>query len=225
VKRPLLIALGAALAIALAILLWPPMERETVADGLLPGGARPAVLALGPGGEEPSTAARMIGFAPPGLAVAPADTAATEPAAPVLPPPDALPLLVGVSGRDGALVGYFSYNGRSFRARRGERIDEWKVAALGRRDARLVSGRKALKVGLFQSRSGPLSPALPAPQRPAYVPAAAPVASGAAAPSGRAPAKRRPPPGPPPKGSKGWWTGPRGSMPPGFTPMPKPADE
>ena len=214
IRPPLIILAGAAVLAAL-ITFWPGEEQGTIAADLLPASSGPRIAAAGV--EEPSSAARMTRFA--GGAAAPA-----EPPPP--PPADALPVLVGVMGKDGALTGYFSSNGLSVRARRGDSVDGWRVVSLGRRDARLVKGRKSLTASLFTARSGPLSPAMTAPERRAFVPAP-PTNPGAIAPapSTSPPRRQRKPLPPPPKGSKGWWSGPPGEpVPPGFTPIPKLTD-
>ncbi|MDQ0465739.1 hypothetical protein QO010_003531 [Caulobacter ginsengisoli] len=224
-NRPVLIALIAAAVLGLLILVWPPLERDTVADGLLPEGQRPRLLNAAAPTLEASAAARMIAFAPPGAAPpAVADpTAAATPAAPAPPPVDLTPLLVGVSGTDAAPVGYFSSKGRTYRARRGETIDGWKVVSLSRRQARLAKGRRHLTTALFAGRSGALSPPMavtaPTPgSTPAAATAAGPPSTTAAPPPGLR--KRKPLP-PLPPGSKGYWSGPKGEKPPpGFTPMP-----
>lgn len=222
--RPPLIVLAVAAVLAVAVTVWPGEEQGRVADGLLPAGAGPRLAAAGV--EEPSSAARMTRFAAAGAPVA-ADISGAVEAAPPPPAPDALPVLVGVMGRDGSLTGYFSSNGQSVRARRGDSVDGWRVVSLGRRDARLVKGRRTLKAALFSARSGPLSPAMAAPERRAYV---QPATDGSLAPAAAVdPAKprrvRKPLP-PPPKGSKGWWSGPPGEpVPPGYTPIPKLSDQ
>ena len=226
--RPPLIILGAAAVLAAAITFWPGEERGTVAEGLLPASSGPRIAAAGV--EEASSAARMTRFAAAGAPLtAEAGTGeGAAPAAPPPPPPDALPLLVGVMGKDGALTGYFSSNGMSIRARRGDSVDGWRVVSLGRRDARLVKGRKSLSVALFTARSGPLSPAMTAPERR---PAAAPGPTAPAAisqplpPAAKPPRRERKPLPPLPPGSKGWWSGPPGEpTPPGYTPMPRQTD-
>lgn len=221
IRPPLLILAGAAI-LAVAVTFWPGEERDIAAEGLLPASAAPrlAVAAM----EEASSAARMTRFAGAG-APALADAVAAEAGPPPPPPADALPVLVGVMGRDGQLTGYFSSNGMSIRARRGDSVDGWKVAALGRREARLVKGRKVLKAALFTARGGPLSPPMAAP--PPRAVAAAPTGdAGTLAPAAPAgPPKPRPvrkPLPPLPKGSKGWWSGPPGEpVPPGYTQIPK----
>lgn len=222
IRPPLIILAGAAVLAAL-ITFWPGEEQGTVAADLLPASSGPRIAAAGV--EEPSSAARMTRFAGAGTPVS-AEGAAAPADPPPPPPADALPVLVGVMGKDGALTGYFSSNGQSVRARRGDSVDGWRVVSLGRRDARLVKGRKSLKASLFTARSGPLSPAMTAPERGAFVPAP-PTNPGAIAPAPSTSPPRRPrkPLPPPPKGSKGWWSGPPGEpVPPGFTPIPKPTD-
>lgn len=220
IRPPLLILAGAAV-LAVAVTFWPGEERDIAAEGLLPASAAPrlAVAAM----EEASSAARMTRFAGAG-APAVADAAA-EAGPPPPPPADALPVLVGVMGRDGQLTGYFSSNGMSIRARRGDSVDGWKVTALGRREARLVKGRKVLMAALFTPRGGPLSPpmAAPPPRAVAVAPTGDAGTLAPAAPAG--PPKPRPvrkPLPPLPKGSKGWWSGPPGEpVPPGYTQIPK----
>ena len=222
IRPPLLILAGAAV-LAAAVTLWPARESDTVAAGVLPASSGPRLTAAETAMEEPSSAARMTRFAAAG---APLATAETPEAAPP-PRPDETPVLVGVMGKEGALTGYFSANGLSVRARRGDEVDGWRVAALGRRDARLVRGRKVLKLSLFTARSGPLSPAMAAPERRiAEASAAGPAVIGPAAPAApkAAPRVRKPLP-PLPPGSKGWWSGPPGSAPPpGYTQIPKLTD-
>lgn len=222
IRPPLIILAGAAVLAAL-ITFWPGEEQGTVAAGLLPASSGPRIAAAGV--EEPSSAARMTRFAGAGTPVSAEGAAA--PAEPPQPPPaDALPVLVGVMGKDGALTGYFSFNGLSVRARRGDSVDGWRVVSLGRRDARLVKGRKSLKASLFTARSGPLSPAMTPPERRTFAPAP-PTDAEAVAPaeSTSPPRRQRKPLPPPPKGSKGWWSGPPGEpVPPGFTPIPKLTD-
>ena len=221
--RPPLIILAAAAVLAAAITFWPGEERAAVAEGLLPASSGPRLAATGV--EEPSSAARMTRFAGAGAPTQTAEAAAAPAGPPPPPPADALPVLVGVMGKDGALTGYFSSNGQSVRARRGDSVDGWRVVSLGRRDARLVKGRKTLKASLFSARSGPLSPAMAAPERRALPIAASDAGAGAIGPVAKAaprpPPRVRKPPPPLPPGSKGYWIGPPGSMPPGFTPMPK----
>jgi len=221
VIRPPLLILAAAAVLAVAVTVWPGEERDTVAAGLLPASNGPRLAAAGT--EEPSSAARMTRFAAAGAPLAAAD----ETEAPAAPPPaDLTPVLVGVMGRDGALTGYFSTNGASVRARKGDDIDGWRVVSLGRRDARLVKGRQVLKVSLFSARSGPLSPAMAVPERrfvAAPDPEAGPPVAEPAAPAAlKAPPRVRRPLPPLPPGSKGWWSGPPGAEPPpGYTRVPK----
>lgn len=236
IRQPVLLAvLGAALA-GLLILLWPPVERDSVADGLLPEGQRPRLLNAAAPTLEASAASRMIAFAPPGAGPAPVDAAAgtaAAPAAPAPPPVDLTPLLVGVSGGNAAPVGYFSYRGQTYRARRGETIGGWKVVALTRLQATLVKGRKRLTTALFANRSGALSPPMasaapgPTPTDGAQTPSQLP--SQSANPGATPSASPAPPPGvrkrrvlpPLPAGSKGWWSGPRDQpVPPGYTRIP-----
>ncbi|MCE3289578.1 MAG: hypothetical protein K0R83_1590 [Caulobacter sp.] len=224
IRPPLLILAGAAL-LAAAVTLWPARESHTVAAGVLPASSGPRLAAAETAMEEPSSAARMTRFAAAG---APLATAETPEAAPP-PRADETPVLVGVMGRDGALTGYFSANGLSVRARRGDEVDGWQVAALGRRDARLVKGGKVLKLSLFTARSGPLSPAMAAPERrfaAAPVPAAEESVIGpAAAAAPKGPPRVRWPLPPLPLGSTGWWSGPPGAKPPpGYTQIPKLSD-
>ncbi|WGM40224.1 hypothetical protein [Caulobacter sp. NIBR1757] len=225
--RPPLIILGGAAVLAAVISFWPAKEPDMTAAGLLPASGGPRIAAAGV--EEPSSAARMTRFAGAGAPIS-AEAAAAPDAAPPPPRPDALPVLVGVMGKDGALTGYFSSNGLSVRARRGDSVDGWRVVSLGRRDARLVKGRKRLQVALFTARGGPLSPAMAAPERRMVAVAPAAGIGGAvtapASPAGppRPPRVRRPLP-PPPAGSKGWWSGPPGEEPPaGYTRVPRVSD-
>lgn len=222
IRPPLLILAGAAVVSA-AVTFWPAGEPDTVAAGVLPpsGGPRPAQADTAM--EEPSSAARMTRFAAAGAPLGVAETAEAAPP----PRADETPVLVGVMGKDGALTGYFSANGMSLRARPGDEVDGWRVAALGRRDARLVKGRKVLKLSLFTARGGPLSPAMAAPERRfAASPAADPAVIGPAAPGApKAPRRVLKPLPPLPPGSKGWWSGPPGAKPPpGYTPMPRLSD-
>lgn len=220
-NRLLLATLAAAAAVSAAVALWPTGEAETA-----PGPAAAAPPPPSDAREEASTAARQVTFAPPAQALVAEGEAVIGPAAPPAPPVDRLPILVGVSGSDGRPVGYFSSNGQVYRARRGEKVEGWTVTALSRREARLVRGRKQLRVSLFAGRSGALSPAMSAPQR-TFGPAQTvdPVLPGiGGAPRPAAPRKPSRPPPPLPKGSKGYWVGPPGSMPPGFTPLPKTKD-
>jgi hypothetical protein len=229
--RPPLIILAGAAVLAAAVTLWPGAERDMVAEGLLPASSGPRIAAAGV--EEASSAARMIRFAGAGAPMATAGEGAPAVESPIARPrPDLQPVLVGVLGKDGALTGYFSSNGVSLRARRGDSIDGWRLAALERRSARLTRGRKVLNLSLFSARSGPLSAAMPAAVRPVLAETAPPAAAAsppagspqsqsyAAPPSG--PASARPPARipPPPKGSQGYWVGPPGSMPPGYVPFP-----
>lgn len=223
--RPPLIILAGAAVLAAAITFWPGEELDTVAEGLLPASSGPRIAAAGV--EEPSSAARVTRFAAAGAPLSAEAGAAAAPDVPPPPPADALPVLVGVMGKDGGLTGYFSSNGMSVRARRGDSVDGWRVVSLGRRDARLVKGRRSLKVALFTSRSGPLSPAMAAPER--RIVAAPAAGEGAIAPAASAgppkPRRQRKPLPPLPKGSKGWWSGPPGEpAPPGYTPIPKLTD-
>jgi hypothetical protein len=219
--RPALLVLAAAAVLAAGVTVWPGEEPDTVAAGVLPPSRGPTLAQADAAMEEPSSAARMTRFAAAGAPVAAAETAEAAPP----PRADETPVLVGVMGREGALTGYFSANGLSVRARRGDQVDGWRVVSLGRRDARLARGRRVLKLALFSARNGPLSPAMPAPERRfvATPPPSAGPAAASAAPSAtpKAPRVRRPLP-PLPPGSKGWWSGPPGARPPpGYTPMPK----
>ncbi len=230
--QPGLIAIIGAAVLGLLILVWPPLQRDTVADGLLPEGQRPRLLNTAAPTLEASAAARMIVFALPGAGPpvsSVADPAAAAPAAPAPPPIDLTPLLVGMAGTDAAPVGYFSSKGQTYRARRGEKIDGWTVVALSRRQARLSKGRRHLTTALFAGRNGALSPSMasgsPAPMAttssdlPATTASApsAPVSAGFAPPG----VKKRKVLPPLPPGSKGYWTGPKGeSPPPGYTRMP-----
>ena len=221
IRPPLLILAGAAV-LAVAVTFWPGEEPGTIAEGLLAASSGPRLAVAGV--EEASSAARMTRFAAAGAPMA-ADPAAAPAGPPPPPAADALPVLVGVMGRDGALTGYFSSNGMSLRARRGDSVDGWRVVSLGRRDARLVKGRRALNVALFTARSGPLSPAMAAPERRAFADAPA-AESGSIAPVAAAdpsrPKRVRKPLPPPPPGSKGWWSGPPGEAPPpGYSRIPK----
>ena len=221
--RPPLFILAAAAVVAAAVTLWPGQEPDTVAAGVLPASGGPRLAEIETAMEEPSSAARMTRFAAAGAPLAVAETPEAAPP----PRADETPVLVGVMGRDGALTGYFSANGLSVRARRGDEVDGWRVASLGRRDARLVKGRKVLKLSLFTARSGPLSPAMAAPERrfaAAPVPAAEGAVIGPAAPvaAPKGPPRVRRPLPPLPPGSKGWWSGPPGAKPPpGYTQIPK----
>ncbi|RYF93443.1 MAG: hypothetical protein EON95_08915 [Caulobacteraceae bacterium] len=223
IRPPLLILAGAAV-LAVAITFWPGEEGNTVAAGLLPASRGPRLAAAGV--EEASSAARMTRFAAAGAGPAMLAAEGGEPTTPPPPPaPDATPVLVGVMGRDGALTAYFSSNGMSVRARPGDSVDGWRVAALGRRAARLVKGRRVLTVSLFSARSGPLSPAMAAPERRAATASSSDPGAGVIGPPPPlrprpAPRVRKPLP-PLPAGSKGYWIGPPDSMPPGFTPMPR----
>lgn len=222
IRVPLLILAGSAI-LATAVTVWPVQDPDTVAQGVLPARAGPRLAQAETAMEEASSAARMTRFAAGGAPQATAETAE----APAAPRADETPVLVGVMGKEGALTGYFSANGLSVRARRGDEVDGWRVAALGRRDARLVKGRKVLRLALFAARSGPLSPAMAAPERRfAETPVAAQAVIGPAAPATprATPRVRRPLP-PLPKGSKGWWSGPPGAEPPpGYTRIPKLSD-
>jgi hypothetical protein len=223
-NRPVLIAILAAVGLGILILSWPPFERDTVADGLLPEGGRPRLLNAATPTLEASAAARMIGFAPPGAApsiMASADPAA--PAAPVPPPVDLTPLLVGVSGTDAAPIGYFSSKGRTYRAQRGETIDGWKVVSLSRRAARLAKGRRHLTAALFAGRSGALSPPMAVAQSGPASTTTPTAGAGSSSTTGAPPPglRQRKPLPPLPPGSKGYWSGPKGEKPPpGYTAMP-----
>jgi hypothetical protein len=226
-SRPVLLAILAAAVLSVLIVSWPPLERDSAADGLLPEGQRPRLLNAAAPTLEASAAARMIAFAPPGAGPAPADASiATGPATPPPAPVDLTPLLVGVSGGDAAPVGYFSYRGQTYRARRGETIGGWKVVALSRVQARLVKGGRRLTTALFASRAGALSPAVSSSA--ASMPTASPPptrepAAGSPTPGATpAPGVRQRKPLPPlPAGSKGWWSGPKGeNPPPGYTRIP-----
>lgn len=228
--RPVLVAVLIAVLAAALILAWPPLERDSVAEGLLPQGQRPRLLDAAAPTLEASAAARMIAFAPPGAGPAMADPAAVvsgaQPAAPAPPPVDLTPLLVGVSGEGAATVGYFSYRGQTYRARRGETIGGWKVVSLTRVQARLAKGRRRLTTALFASRSGAISPqmAAAAPPPGAAAPTASPAsdATGATAAPPPPGARKRKPLPPLPAGSKGWWSGPKGEAPPpGYTRIPE----
>jgi hypothetical protein len=231
--RPGLIAVIAAAVLGVLILSWPPLERDNVADGLLPEGQRPRLLNAAAPTLEASAAARMIAFSPTGAAPPSAEgPVAAAPTAPAPPPVDLTPLLVGVSGTDAAPVGYFSSKGQTYRARRGEKIDGWTVVVLSRRQARLAKGGRRLTTTLFASRAGPLSPPMataasgstnsaPTESNPGQTAVATPSPT-TAGPAPPPPGVRKRKPLPPlPPGSKGYWAGPKGEQPPpGYTRIP-----
>ncbi len=202
--RPLIPALGAAVLVAAAIV-WAPLPGGRDADpvaGDLAGGDQadpPARITASP-------AAAYIQFAP-------AQATGAAAAAPKPGPP----VLVGLGGAGRMRTAYIMANGAAVRARVGDKIGAWRLAAIGPHSVTLRSGGKAMSLAFYGPRAEPPPPAVQPDEA-----AAQPAASSAAAPAPAAPppVSHAPEPAsaPPPRatGGRRYWVGPPGSAPPGY---------
>lgn len=226
-SQPALVAIGVSAAISAAILWWPAQESADPSPGLArEGAARAPVIRLHPAVGEASAAAALYTFAPQASDVPAEASAGATPAV-----PDGPPVLVGVSNA-GKPVAYLTAGGQSWRAERGDTIAGWRVATIGKTNARLVKRGKVLDLKLYQPRTTNWQPPAFQPP-PAYQPPAAGSVAGSSPSPANAPQPQQqagPPPGvsprfipPPPPAGKRYWVGPPGSTPPpGFVPFPAP---
>lgn len=201
--RPLIPALGAAVLVAAAII-WAPLPSGQDADpaGGDPAGGGPADR---PARITASPAAAYIQFAP--VAATGAAAAAPKPGPPVL---------VGLGGAGRMRTAYIMANGAPVRARVGDKVGAWRLAAIGPHSVTLRSGGQSMSLAFYGPRAEP--PPLAQPDEAAAQPAAAPAA--APVPAAPPPVSHAPEPAsaPPPRstGGRHYWVGPPGSAPPGY---------
>jgi 2-oxoglutarate dehydrogenase E2 component (dihydrolipoamide succinyltransferase) len=212
--RPLLPALAGAVLVAAATV-WTPLPGPQDAAGAdpaadpapAPGAARPQAAVTA------SPALAFVKFAPFAAGGAAAAGAAPRPGP---------PQLVGLAGAGRARTAYIMDAGEPLRARVGDKVGEWRLAAIGPHSVTLRAGGKSLQLAFYGPRSEPAPPAAPDAAAP---PAAAPPAA-APAPVAPAPLQSHAPEpasAPAPRGHGGgkrYWVGAPGSAPPGFTVLP-----
>ena len=194
--RPLLPALGASLLVAAAII-WTPLPGHPDADPI--AGAAPIAT---PRAIAASPAAAFVQFAP--------LVAASGAGGPAKPEP---PVLVGFAGVGRLRTAYIMDAGQPVRARLGDKVGAWRLAAMGPHGVTLRCGGKALALAFYGPRAAPPPPATPLD---ATLAAAAP----APPPPPPQPHALEPASAPPPRhaphGGPRYWAGPPGSAPPGY---------
>ncbi|HWF77289.1 MAG TPA: hypothetical protein VN694_08945 [Caulobacteraceae bacterium] len=208
--RPLIPALAVSVLAAAAIV-WAPLPgHQDPADPA--ADPAPASAAAPQGAATPSPAIALVTFAP--LAPAGGDAAGA-------PPKPGPPVLVGLAGAGRARTAYIMDAGSPVRARVGDKVGKWRLAAIGPHSVTLRAAGKSMQLAFYGPREEPPTPAA-APE----VAAPAPAAPAAAPPPTPAPA---PPPvqshapelasAPAPRGhgsGRRYWVGPPGSAPPGY---------
>jgi len=201
--RPLIPALGAAVLVAAAIV-WAPLPGRQDAG---PAAGDPA--AGGPADPSAritaSPAVAYIQFAP--LAATGAAAADPKPGPPVL---------VGLGGAGRMRTAYIMANGAPVRARVGDKVGAWRLAAIGPHSVTLRSGGKSMSLAFYGPRAEP--PPVAQPDETGAPPAPAPAAASAPAPPPPVSHAPEPASAPPPRatGGRHYWVGPPGSAPPGY---------
>jgi hypothetical protein len=198
--RPLLPALGASVLVAAAIV-WTPLPGRDDADPV----ARVAVPVAATRAIAASPAAALVQFAPVVAASGAGGSAKPEP-----------PVLVGFAGVGRLRTAYIMDAGQPVRARLGDKVGAWRVAAMGPHGVTLRSGGKSMALAFYGPRAAP-PPATPLD-----------TALAAASPAAVAPGPPPPPVQPhalepasapiphAPRGGPRYWAGPPGSAPPGY---------
>src|SRR5262249_14448153 len=137
--RPLIPALAGSSLIAAAIV-WAPLPGPSD-----PAGDPPADVAAAPaaalGALTPSAAIANVKFAP--LA-----TAGGEAAGGAAPKPGP-PVLVGLAGAGRARTAYIMDAGAAVRARIGDKVGPWRLAAIGPHGVTLRDAGKSLQLALY----------------------------------------------------------------------------
>lgn len=209
--RPLLPALAVSVLVAAAIA-WTPLPGQD--DPADPPADPAAPVAAGPQGAlTPSPAIAYVKFAP--LAAAGADAATG--AAPKPGPP----VLVGLVGAGRARTAYIMDAGSPVRARVGDKVGKWRLAAIGPHNVTLRAGGKSMQLAFYGPREAPPPSAAPdiAPALSGAPPAAAAAAAPAPAPPPVQPHALEPASAPATHGRAGgrhYWVGPPGTAPPGY---------
>ncbi|HEY1427600.1 MAG TPA: hypothetical protein VGF50_13085 [Caulobacteraceae bacterium] len=206
--RPLIPALGASALVAAAIV-WAPLPG---AQDPAPAVGDPARPAAAPAAATPAAAPAMayVRFAPDAAAAAAAAAA----------PKPTPPALVGLAGAGRARTAYIMADGAPVRARVGDKVGRWRLAAVGPHSVTLTAGGKTMSLAFFGPRPTPpppppsvLEPSAPASDaQPAAQPAAPPpVREHAVEPASAPPPYASPRAGPRPC----YWVGPAATAPKG----------
>jgi hypothetical protein len=198
--RPLIPALAASALVAAAIV-WTPLPGQD--DPPDPPADPAAAPAAGPQRAlTPSPAIAYVRFAPLAAGADAAAGAAPKPGPPVL---------VGLAGAGRARTAYIMDAGAPVRARLGDKVGKWRLAAIGPHSVTLRAGGKSMQLAFYGPREAPPPPAA---SETSAVPAAAPPP----APPPVQPRALEPASAPAPRGRAGarYWVGPPGTAPPGY---------
>ena len=192
--RPLLPALGVSVLVAAAIV-WTPLPGHDDAEPV----ARVAAPLAAPRAIAASPAAAFVQFTPLVATSGTGGSAKPEP-----------PVLVGFAGVGRMRTAYIMDAGQPVRARLGDKVGKWRLAAMGPHGVTLRSGGKSLALAFYGPRAEP--PPTPLDTALAAAPAAA--APGPPQPHALEPASAPIPRAP--HGGPRYWIGPPGSAPPGY---------
>ena len=206
--RPLIPALAVSALVAAAIV-WTPLPGPSDPAGDPPTGPGAAPTVGPQAAVIPSRAVAFVKFAP---LAATGDAAAAAGA-----PKPGPPVLVGLAGAGRARTAYLMDAGSPVRARVGDKVGKWRLAAIGPHSVTLRGPGKAMQLAFYGPREAPPIPV--APEAPPS--AAAPPTAAAAAPPPPPPIQPHalePASAPAPRGRSGakYWAGPPGSAPPGY---------
>jgi hypothetical protein len=209
--KAMLISLGAATAMAAAIVWAPAPSNWVEGDAPAYGGLPPAPAAVtAPQSVRASAAAERIQFAAETATDAPEGAAAAPPPKPTPGPP----VLVGLTDGSPQRFAYVLNDGQTTRAGLWDRVGRWRVTAIGPHGITLSAGRRTLALSLYCPRPVPPPPAAAADASPAPPPAES--APAPAPPRARA----LEPASAPPHGTGGhgphYWVGPANRAPPGY---------
>jgi hypothetical protein len=207
--RPLIPALAVSVLAAAAIV-WTPLPSRNQAAGDPP--ADPGAAPAGPqAAVAPSPAVAYVKFAP----LAPGGDAAGA------PPKPGPPVLVGLAGAGRGRTAYIMDAGQPVRARVGDKVGKWRLAAIGPHSVTLRAAGKSMQLPFYGPRAEPPPAAAPEAAATAQVdsPPAAPPAAAPVPPPPVQTHAPEPASAPSPHGRGGsprYWVGPPGSAPPGY---------